>query len=248
MQRKLDAAKEGKVEPQMEVDEGKHSSKQLIEELAEAEADIKFLQEQLKKNPSSTSRAAQLESRKADAETLRQQRWDAEDPMLQLRGKSQRILRLTDANKDHLSSLRKVLQTIEEAEEQEIEIRKKMANNQAQIQRLKDESCRLQIGGEDLNDPKRLEGAWTVIQQKFSQHFDAPSVSDNVQRTRQPLEEAFLTIKAALDQMTQADTHAAAPAAPAAKAAAAAPGETLPLMLGYREKRGAGGLGYRFTV
>jgi hypothetical protein len=50
------------------------------------------------------------------------------------------------------------------------------------------------------------------------------------------------------DAPNAAVPKAAAPAAPAAKAAAAAPGETLPLMLGYREKRGAGGLGYRFTV
>ena len=35
---------------------------------------------------------------------------------------------------------------------------------------------------------------------------------------RQPLEEAFLTIKAALEQMAQADSHAAPPAAPAAAA------------------------------
>jgi len=96
-----------------------------------------------------------------------------------------------------------------------------MASNQAEIQRLSDETCKLQIGGEDRSDPKRLEGAWTVIQQKFSQHFDAPSVSDNVQRMRRPLEEAFLTIKAALEQMAQADSHATAtPAAPAAAAQA----------------------------
>ena len=73
---------------------------------------------------------------------------------------------------------------------------------------LSDETCKLQIGGDDLSDPKRLEGAWSVIQQKFPKHFDAPSVSDNLQRLRQPLEGAFLTIKAALDQMAQADSHA----------------------------------------
>ena len=217
MQRKLNAAKEGRTEPpQMEVDDSSHSSKQLEEEMAEAEADIKFLQEQLKKNPSSASRAAQLESRKAEAAALKQQRWDSEDPMLQLRGKSQKILRLTDANRDHLAALRKVLQTIEDAEDQEEEIRKKMASNQTDIQRLRDESAKLQIAGGDLNDPKRLEGAWTVIQQKFSQHFDAPTVSENVQRLRQPLEEAFLTIKQALNQMAQADTHASSIAGPAA--------------------------------
>ena len=45
MQRKLDA-RDGKVEPQMDIDDGRQSGKQLTEELAEAEADIKFLQEQ----------------------------------------------------------------------------------------------------------------------------------------------------------------------------------------------------------
>ena len=220
LERKVQA-KGGKAESPMDIDDGKQCGEQLTEELAEVEADIKYLQEQFKKNPNSASRAAQLESRKAEAATLKQQRWDAECPMQQLRGKSQRILRLTGENEDHMSSLRKVLQTIEEAEDQEVEIRKKMAVNQAEIQRLSEETCKLQIGGEDFSDPKRSEGAWTVIQQKFSQHFDAPTVSDTVQNLRQPLEEAFLTIKAALAQMAQADIQsAAASAAPAAAAAA----------------------------
>ena len=74
----------------MEVD-GKQDVKQLVEALAEAEADIKFHQKGLKRNPHAPGRAEKLEASKAVAATIRQQQWDAKDPMLQLRGKSQKI-------------------------------------------------------------------------------------------------------------------------------------------------------------
>ena len=56
--------------------------------------------------------------------------------MLQLRGKSQKILHLKAENADQMSKLRQVLRTMEEAEEREVEIREKLASNQAEIVRV----------------------------------------------------------------------------------------------------------------
>ena len=124
-------------EADMEVDGGKRTPKQLSEDLAGIEDDIKHFEAAIKKAPLSALRAEAYAACKQQAAELRTSIRESKDPVQQLTGNQKRINRYKKEHEAHMADLKRVRQVIEEAEDDEAVVLEKIAAGQAEIAKLK---------------------------------------------------------------------------------------------------------------